>query len=292
MDNYTKETLILINPTYHMTHRIIESDVAMANKYKAIIEASRMDGCIQAGDVVELTTKHGDYYKNAHIEKMDEESGCWTVCECPQIPFIWPNNTGDNIRCSTCGGLWTSVPGDLKLIGKRKKLFKDWGHCGSCANGAVEFEADVNVWEYAHPEPLYGEYTTKDYSKHYISYCVDERGNPKNGSNYRYQGDGIAFATAEDYAVWLKTFRGVEFQGNWPNQTVVFCYKRVEKLLSCDEYDALDLPTDTRMCNGIIEIKVLYDDVLRTVTEYRCTNSGDTLEQKGIKPYLLARQAA
>ena len=147
------------------------------------------------------------------------------------------------------------------------------------------------MWEYRQPYPLFGEYSTKYYDRHYISHCVDERGNPKNGSRYRYVSDSENFETSEEYNVWLKTFRGVEFKGHWPNQTVVFCYKRVEKLLSEAEYNALDLPVDTRMCNGVIEVKVFYDDVLRTVTEYRCTNDGSEFEKRGVKAYLLARQA-
>lgn len=292
MENYTIETLLPPNREYHMTHRLSQGDVEMANMYKGIIEASRTDSHIQPGDIVELTTQHGDYYRNAHIEKWESESAHWSVCQQAYIPFIWLAKTGKNICCSASGGPWTSIPNNLRLIGKRKKLFKDWGHCGCCASGAVAFEAEVNVWEYLHPEPLHEGYTTKEYDKHYISYCVDENVNPKNGSLYRYVGNSIAFATAEEYAVWLKTFRGVEFKGFWSNQTVVFCYKRTEELLPEEKYDALDLPVDTRQCNGIIEVKVHYDDALRTVTEYRCTNNGSELAKQGIKPYLLAKQSA
>lgn len=292
MENYTIETLLPLNGVYHMNHRLLLSDVEMANNYKAIIEASRTDKRIQSGDILELYTQCGDYRRNAHFEKWDRDKDHWTVCEQPSTPFIWLTLTGDNIHCSTSGGPWTRVPSDLQFIGKRKKLFKDWGHNGSCANGAVTFEAEVNVWEYRHREPLFGEYSTKDYDKHYISYCADEHGNPKNGSRYRYFGDGINFETAEEYAVWLKTLRGVGFKGHWPNQTVVFCYKRVEKLLEETEYNALNLPVDTRVCNGVIEVKVLYNDTLRTVNEYRCSNDGRDLAKKGIKPYLLARRAA
>jgi len=292
MEKYSIETLIPLNSVYHAAHRVLESDVAMANMYKAIIESSRTDDRIQAGDILELTTQHGNYFKDAHIEKLDQESNRWTVCEAPHTPFIWLNDTKDNIRCSTGGGIWTSVPNNLQLIGKRKKLFKDWGHCGSCADGAVAFEAEVNVWEYIEPNRLYGEYTTKDYNRYYISYRAGEKGNPRHNNTCRYIGDDFTFANTDDYTAWLKTFRGVEFQGNWPNQVVVFCYKRVEKLLPFEEYNALDLPIDTRICNGIIEVKVFYDDALRTVTEYRYTNAGGELEEKGIKPYVFARQSA
>jgi hypothetical protein len=181
---YTIETLKAINGSYDYEHRIIQSDVDKANMYVDIIQKSRTAHQIQVGDIVELTTKHGSYYKNAHIEKYDVEDDEWSVCEQPTTPFI--SDYKNNIRCSTSGGAWCSVPNNLKIIGKRLKVFKDWGQCGACANGAVSFETEVNVWEYKQDEPLYGEYTTKDWRRHYISYSVDEYGNPKDGSLYRY----------------------------------------------------------------------------------------------------------
>ena len=291
MQKYTIETLLPLNGSYHMAHRLSQADVDMANKYRTIIEASRSNNHIQPGDIVELYTQHGDYHRNAHFEKWDSVNNNWSVCEKPSTPFVWLNSSENNICCSTSGGPWMCVPGNLRLIGKRRKLFMEWGHCGSCANGAVTFEAEVNVWEYKHPEPYFCDYSTKEYSKHYITCCADERGNLKNGSRYRYIGDGMCFETEEEYAVWLKTFRGVGFKGFWPNQTVIFCYKRIDKLLTKVEYDTLDLPIDTRRCNGVIEVKVLYDDALHAITEYRYTNDGSELFQKGVKPYMLARQA-
>lgn len=36
----------------------------------------------------------------------------------------------------------------------------------------------------------------------------------------------------KEYLSWLRTYRGVEFEGHYANQTVVFCYRKAEKLLS------------------------------------------------------------
>jgi len=208
------------------------------------------------------------------------------ICENPSVPFAFLSKTKDNIKCNTSGGAWCNIPINLKLIGKRKKIFKDWGHRGVCAHGAIKFEALVNVWEYKQPEPLYGDFSTKEYDKHYISYCVDSLGYPKDGI-YRYLGNSIAFTRKEDYEAWRDTYRGVEFNGNWPNQTVVFIYKRIENLISEQKFESLDLPVDTRIQNGIIKVKVRYDDVNHTITEYRYTNEGNSL--RGVKPYELAR---
>ena len=148
MEQYTIETLLPLNAMYQATHGVSQTDVELANMYKALIESSRTADKVQVGDIVELTTEYGDYHANAHIEKWFTDGNYWSVCKNPHTPFVWPTRTGKNIETSTSGGPWTSVPDNLRYIGKRKKVFKDWGHAGSCANGAVRFEAEVNVWEY------------------------------------------------------------------------------------------------------------------------------------------------
>ena len=286
---YDINSLVAVNGSYHMQHKVTQSDVDMVNTYIKIIEASRTDHSIQAGDIVEFTCRHGSYYRNGHFERrsMSKENH-WNICEQPHIPFINLTTAKNNIICSTSGGAWRDIPSTLKLLGKRNKLFKDWGHCRPCANGAVAFEAEVNVWEFYEPDPLYGEYSTKYYDKHFIHYCADEQGRPLNGSTYIYFGNCFAFTSKADYEAWRDTFKGVEFAGNGPNQTVVFTYKRIEKLIPKAEYDSLGLPTDTRICNGTIKVRVKYDDSAHTITEYRYTNDGS--ERRGEKPYSLIRQ--
>lgn len=161
---YTIETLKVINPAYDYKHRLTQNDVDVANMYVELIEQSRTDNQIQVGDIIKLTTKYGDYYSSAHVERYIDEDGYWTVCEQPHIPFVEKNIDG-SILCNTSGGAWTSVPKNLKLLGKRRKLFQDFGHCGACANGAFSFEAEVNVWEYKQDEPLYGDYSTMEWDK-------------------------------------------------------------------------------------------------------------------------------
>jgi hypothetical protein len=285
---YTIETLIAINPQYHSTHRLEQGDVNIANKMVALIEQSRTNDAIQVGDIVEFTNRHGVYSRNAHIEKLEGEH--WSVCERPQIPFIDLGKDSGKLFCLTSGGPWASVPNNLKRIGKRKKFFCDWGLAGACGSGAINFEAEVNVWEYAESHSIYGEYTTKDWDKHYVSYCADNGGNPKNGSPYRYFLSGKAFANEIEYNAWLRTYKGVEFKGdakdtNW----VVFCYKERDVLVGKSSWDGLTLPLDTRMCNGTILVKVEYDEANRTVTVYRFTNCGSPLYKKGFREFSLAK---
>jgi hypothetical protein len=283
---YTIETLKQINARYECDHFISRFDVEMANAYVELIERSRSIFIPQAGDRVRYTNEYGEYYGHAHIERVAD--GEAYICEVPYTPFIWKH--GDSIECSTSGGAWSYLPiGEFKYLGKEPKTFCDWGTCGACAKGAVEFEAEVSVWEYTSPDNRYAPYTTKDYRREFIRYVVDEFGNPTNGSDYRYFGDGIAFKTDEDYQAWLRTYRGIELQGGWENQRVVFLYREKQYYITKDEWDALDYPIDTRMCNGIVFVKVQYDDENHCIHTYRYTNDGSA-NWRTHKPYMIARQ--
>ena len=283
---YTKESLTKINGGYNCDHCVNESDVTKANTYVDLIESSRTKDTPRSGDILQLTTKHGDYYKFAHIEKVDND-GLLNVCEQAYTPFIGVNDNKDGIYCSTSGGAWCAVPlKDVKYIGKEKKTFCDWGSCGACGNGAIDFEAEVSVWEYIEPNSLYDNYSTKDYQKQNIFY-VEEL---KDGSSYHYKGDSIAFENKIDYLSWLNTYKGVEFKGHWDNQTIVFCYKKSSHYIDKNEWDALDLPKDIRTCNGRIRIKFEYDDKNHIVHEYRYTNDGSKLDWSTNLPYEVQRK--
>lgn len=280
---YTLESLAQINGRFLGTHlHLLDVDVSHANHLSELIESTRNPDRPMPGDIVEFTTRYGDFYPNAHIESI--EKGELYICEQPYTPFVDAVNR--EIYYSTSGGAWSHIPNNLKWIGRRPKRFTDWGHCGPCADGAVDFFAEVNVWEYAQPDPLFGSYTTKDYRKQYISY------DPEDSSpfGYHYYGEGHAYRTEEEYLAWLTTYHGVEFEGFRENQTVVFCYRKNELLVSEEEWDALKLPTDTRMMNGtIIEIKYQTDHTSHIVTEYRYTNAASGKESWTLScPYAAA----
>lgn len=283
---YTLETLKKINIRFECDHTIRDSDVVMANDYVKLIENSRSTVAPKVGDRIRYTNEYGEYYGRAHIEQIEDDKVY--ICERPYVPFIWKKD--DGIGCLTSGGAWNYISiGKLKYLGKELKTFCDWGNCGPCGNGAVEFQAEVSVWEYVSPNNCYAPYTTKDYNKQFIRYVVDQFGNPTDGSNYRYFGDGIAFETDKDYQAWLRTYRGVEFQGSWGKSKIVFLYREQEHLITKDEWDTLDYPIDTRMCNGVIFVKVHYDDENHCIHTYRFTNDGSA-NWRTHKPYMIARR--
>jgi hypothetical protein len=59
------------------------------------------------------------------------------------------------LYCDASGGYWISIcKSDLAsftFVGKELKTFCAWGHVGMARNGAINFQAEVFVWELTHP---------------------------------------------------------------------------------------------------------------------------------------------
>lgn len=253
---YNIDSLIELNYSYDQEHRVTQSDVDKANKYVTLIESSRSADTPKAGDMLRYTDNHGSYYSDAHIEYTRE--GICNICERPYVPFVSPSETM-GIQCSTSGGAWYDLKaGELKYIGKQEKRFHDWGHCGPCANGTIHFIAEVSVWEYVNPLPLYEDFTTEKWRRLYIN-RFDEK-DCKDHGKYLYEGDGVAFRTEEEFSKFIETYKGKVFKGHWPNQFVVWCYREAQKQVSQKEYYNLNLPLITIYCNGERSAKVAYDD--------------------------------
>ena len=67
-------------------------------------------------------------------------------------PFVWEED--GNIRLSVSGGAFHSVnPEELKFLKWTEGVFKDWGHCGACANGSVSFLAKYRYGFMPNPIP-------------------------------------------------------------------------------------------------------------------------------------------
>jgi len=284
---YTLESLKPLNVPFDSEHRLEQSDVDMVNRYIKLIESTRRDKPCP-GDIVEHTDEYGDYCRNAHIKTYDGEAERFAVRIHPFVPCVYRGDDGQVAWHATGGGMETFVDSShLTYIGKREKLFMAFGHCGVVGNGAVYFKALVNVWEYIAPGQKHPGYTTKDWRKQYISY----RENPVDGCVYRYYGQDIAFKNAAELQYWKHTYKAVEFPGDFRDHTVVFHYRENDKLVSREEWNALDLPLDTRFVNGIIHVKVAYDDVTHMINVYRFTNSG-YLDTGKFGPYERAKGTA
>ena len=163
---YDLESLTLLNRHEGCACSIKECDVEKVNR---LISRMREDreraGLPTAGDVVTYITRGGDYYPQAHIERGDDREV--HICLLPQTPFCHENEkcTGYN----TEGGPWVTTGPELLIPdGIRSKQFRMWGHTGRHRNGAVLFHTFVRAWKYTEPDPLYGKYTTKEWTRYII----------------------------------------------------------------------------------------------------------------------------
>ena len=234
---YDLASLLPMNRSYDREHKLRQEDVDMVNDYVAHIERTRSDKQPKIGDRVVYTSKYGDWYGNALIEKF--EGGACSLCLDPYVPFIWKSPLG--IGCSVSGGPFTSVPtAELHFVGWTEECYKDWGHCGACGNGSVAFKARVAQWSYRVPEPIYGDLTTETWRKLYIT----KRERPD--SPYLYHGDGFALRDDAEFDQFVQDFEGKVFAGYGENQFVVWCYRDVLQPLSQKEWDALDAPVSSR----------------------------------------------
>lgn len=154
MKDLTKEDLERLSFSYNHKHGISDSDVEKANRLRLLILNSRDSERSVAGDIM-ICKGPGVEYKSGHIQSGNINDYS-PICVEPYIPFVNSSihlkGANEELSFSTSGGYWFSIPEEkwdrIKYVGKRKKLFKAWGHCGPCADGAFCFEAEVNVWEY------------------------------------------------------------------------------------------------------------------------------------------------
>lgn len=260
-DRYSRETLLPMNTLYDHEHRLTQEDVDAVNALVRHIERTRNPRVPQVGDRVRYTTRYGDFYGNALIEAV-REGGTLSICLCPYVPFVW--RTADGIGCSVSGGPFTTVMRQsLKPSGAVLGDFCDWGHCGACGNGAVRFCAEVLLWEYREPEPLYGDSTTEKWRK--ISLYKDT----ENLHGDLYRGDCISFRTEEEFRRFLSDYEGTVFAALDPKSVIIWCYWDKQTAVSQEKWDALDAPVSERcIYNAPQPVKLIKDHGRHTTVCY------------------------
>ena len=238
---------------------LTQQDVDMVNNYVELIEQTRSELTPKIGDRLVYVTEHGDYYGHALIDDRHAKEGYFSVCEEPYVPFVWEED--GNIRLSVSGGAFHSVnPGDMKFLKWTEGAFKNWGHCGGCANGTVTFLAKVPLWFYAEPNPRYVGFTTETYRKFYLNKRKEsEKGN-------LYQGFDIAFRNESEFQQFLKDYEGTVFKGNWENQVVLWCFRHENRFLTRHEWDKIDAPAVERRLNFFPEQVKLVKDMDSHIT--------------------------
>lgn len=256
MGKYNFESLKAINEMYHHEHRISEADIEKANTWVSFIEGNRNQNVPQLGDVVEFTDRHGSYYENAHIDSVEGDQ--FYICEKPHVPFLSRTKDRSAFSMETSGGAWTHIPRELKYVGKRMKAFKDWGVYGPCANGAIQFMIEVNVWAYEEAEL---EFTTKTHDQFFLSILEEPTDFQYKYIITKYGSSHTAFRTKEEYEAWLKTFRGVELEGFDTAHRFIWTFKQGTTYVPLEKYQSIQQAViDSELSNGTIqECKRIYE---------------------------------
>jgi hypothetical protein len=270
----TREELVTINDRYIKCghHWLNEIDVSKANSLINLIESTRSVTEPKPGDILRFTDRYGEVYPCAHIEKESLRVG-GNICYHAYVPFITERKDGTGIRCSASGGSWNDVSfPDMRYVGKAKKRFCFWGSSGPCADGAVEIEAEVSVWEYAEELIIPG-YTTETYDRFWLTDSgEDSRRTRESGYRYHISRSGTpyrAFKNKEDLNAWIKTFRGKIFDRGEKNSSVVWTWKAKERHVSPAEFDEIPALIDTMIFNGAVrQCKRIYSFEKHTVTTY------------------------
>lgn len=158
---HTKESLATNqrNSIYHLENTVNDRDEQFCNLYTQIIALSRRTWQPVAGDTIIIDGKR------AHIDTAESYTAISAnfakkpvgmiklgVCYQPMTPFIRATlgDSSAKLSLSTSGGPWDSIEIEsqrLVLTGQEQKFFCFFGHSGARANGAIDFDATINVWE-------------------------------------------------------------------------------------------------------------------------------------------------
>lgn len=260
---YTLETLLPLNVSYDRDHGLTQEDVDMVNDYVDLIERTRLETIPQVGDRLIYVDKYGRYYGYALIEAEVGDEGLLSICEQPYIPFVWEKD--NQIRLNVSGGAFHRInPADMKFVKWVDGSFKDWGHCGACANGTVAFYAMVPLWSYSEPDPLYGDFTTETWRQFYLRKYTEP------DTRYLYSGDGIAFKDEDELQQFITDYEGTMFPGNRENSFVLWCFRREYVFLPQEEWEKVDAPIVERRLNFHPEqVKTAKDMEKHITTFYR-----------------------
>lgn len=263
-ERYTIETLSAKNITDARERKITLHEVNTANQYVDFIESTRSETIPNVGDRIRMTTKDGDYYHEAHIEKMREYG--FLVCERGSVPYM--HNPVKGLSFFTGGGgAWLTVKlEDLVYVGKEMKTFRGPIHTGIAT---FDFDAEVSVWEYKEPGVYYGNFSTKDWRRIYVRELNEKEAKE---AGFEMYGTGISWRSKQEFDEFIQKFKGTVFPGNWYNQQVVWCYREERDGLCKEEWDKLELPIGTEHINGKRVAKIRIDDETKTVYHYFITN--------------------
>ena len=259
---YDLESLTLLNRHEGCACSIKECDVEKVNRLISRMQEDRERvGLPTAGDVVTYITRGGDYYPQAHIERGDDREV--HICLLPQTPFCHENE-----KCtgySTEGGPWVTTGPELLIPdGIRSKQFRMWGHTGRHRNGAVLFHTFVRAWKYTEPDPLYGKYTTKEWTR----YLIECQPDIEPADAFVYRNEAFTLYSREELERLVGILHGKLFNGFRPGLFILWAYRMEWKELPAWEWNMLKADTHLSFL-GISPVRIQTDHKRHIVTIYK-----------------------
>lgn len=229
---YTIETLQYLNDSYDYGYPVTLSDTDKVNRLIAAIRQER-DGHENpvAGDMIEYTSRNGDFFNSAHIGRITDKN--YEICLSKIVPFCYENENG--VGYDIHEGVWTHLNKTLPAPACiRTGLFRTWGHTGRCAHGLIYFKTFIRSWKYTEPDPMFGEYTTRNWTKYFISKLPD----PERKGEFTYKGDGFSLYSLTELDRLVEILHGKLFNGIYRNSLILWGYRMVWNLLTEQEWNA------------------------------------------------------
>lgn len=259
---YTVETLQHLNDSHDYGYPVDQSDTDKVNRLIGLIQQERDAQEIpMPGDLIAYTTRNGDYYRDAHVERIQDGSSSICLSSCTPFCFDDKGKAGYDAD----GRFWViSDAENWETDGFRMKLFKTWGRHGRCQNGTVYFKTLVRAWKYTAPVPFFGKYTTKDWTKYFISRLPD----PERKNEFTYKSDDFTVYSKTEFDRLVKILHGEVFDTICRNSLVLWGYQMEWESLTKKEWNEKQADVHLSFL-GISSVKIRTCHDTHTVTIYK-----------------------
>ena len=148
--------------------------------------------------------------------------------------------------------------------GIRSKQFRMWGHTGRHKNGAVLFHTFVRAWKYTEPDPLYGKYTTKEWTR----YIIECQPDIEPADAFVYRNEAFTLYSKEELERLVGILHGKLFNGFRPGLFILWAYRMEWKELPAWEWNMLKADTHLSFL-GISPVRIQTDHKRHIVTIYK-----------------------
>lgn len=250
-----------INRDY--AYPITEREVEKVNRLISLIRKAREQDRPAEGDSVEFISRTGDYFGEAHIEKIIGKHS--HICLSPEMQFCFMDRK--KAAFETEGGPWTQVSTSLLVpAGTAGKRLYTWGYGRRHHKGYLHFRTFVRKWKYQEADPLYDEYTTRDWYKYHIMKHRD----PERRNEYTYRSNEFTLYSRNRLDELTGILHGKLYRGILPNSLVLWGYRMELKEISRKEWNGLRGQGQILMdFLDYGSVRILTDDETHTVTIHR-----------------------